>query len=363
MCPRVRADEVAGRNVLAQELGCARYYSDAGTIEEKAAVLARWIEGETRVLVATSALAGVDYPHVRVAFHVGEPSGGAIDYAQDVGRVGRDGQGGLCVVFLPPRWRPGYKEEGGEILPENTKAMQRLLDDPRCRMLPLGKFLDRQAQGCRSEVTACDRCKVLGVLQGGEPGESEEEEEYRGEEGELGNKLVREYNRQSAAELARFVQGLELLRGSCVICRFADKVSRQEAEHTLDECKSVNKWRSIQAKRRAQEQGRKIREGWLARYGACYKCDNMQVVCQGQGQGECRYKDIALPLSWLVLCRPEWEERVLRGLEGGLQAVREEGKYMLWLGEGATVFGEQASNLVVVADRVMWIIAREVYRS
>jgi len=53
-------------NVLAQELGCSRYYSDSGTEEEKAAVLTRWVEGESQVLVATSALAGIDYPHVRL---------------------------------------------------------------------------------------------------------------------------------------------------------------------------------------------------------------------------------------------------------------------------------------------------------
>jgi len=68
-------------DLLAQELGCACYYSDSGTTEEKAEVLARWIEGGSRVLVATSALAEVDYHHVRVAFHVGEPGGGAVDYA------------------------------------------------------------------------------------------------------------------------------------------------------------------------------------------------------------------------------------------------------------------------------------------
>ncbi|KAK3080345.1 hypothetical protein LTS18_002267 [Coniosporium uncinatum] len=47
-------------NILAEELGCSTYYSDSGTEEEKAAVL---IEGESQVLVATSALAGIDYPH------------------------------------------------------------------------------------------------------------------------------------------------------------------------------------------------------------------------------------------------------------------------------------------------------------
>jgi len=291
-----------------------------------------------------------------VAFHVGEPGGGAIDYAQDVGRVGRDGQGGLCAVFLPPRWRPSYKEEGGEILPENTKAMQRFLDDPRCRMVPLGQFLDGQAQSCRNEATACDRCKSLGMLPEGELVEREEEGSGQVGEREMGNGLVREHNRQLAADLARFIQGMELLRGSCVICRFIGKVCKQEAEHSLDECRSVNKWHFIRAKKKAQEQGRKVREGWLAKYGACYKCGDMQVVCQEQGQGECRYKDIAMPLSWVVQYWEEWKGRVFEGLERGIRASQDEKKYMLWLGEEATVFGEQGSNMEIVVGRFLDIV-------
>jgi len=53
-------------DVLAPELGCSRHYSDSGTEEEKVAVLTRWFEGEFQVLVAMSALAGIDYPHVRL---------------------------------------------------------------------------------------------------------------------------------------------------------------------------------------------------------------------------------------------------------------------------------------------------------
>jgi len=103
------------------------------------------------------------------------------------------------------------------------------------------------------------------MLPEGELAGKGEEIDEQVRERETGNGLVREHNRQSAVELARFIQGLELLRGSCVICRFTGKVGKQEAEHILDGCKSVNKWRFIQAKKKAQEQGRKIREGWLAR--------------------------------------------------------------------------------------------------
>jgi hypothetical protein len=44
---------------------------------------------------------------------------------------------------------------------------------------------------------------------------------------------------------------------------------------------------------------------------------------------------------------------VLRGLPQGLAASRDEGKYMLWLGETAIVFGEQGTNLALIADQVV----------
>ncbi|KAF1980643.1 P-loop containing nucleoside triphosphate hydrolase protein [Aulographum hederae CBS 113979] len=149
---------------LAVRLGCSRYYSNSGREDEKAEVIRQWIRGESQILVATSALAGLDYPHVRIVFHVGEPSGGVIDFAQNVGRAGRDREGGYSVVFLPIGWQAGYTKEGGDLLPENTKAMQRFLDKPRCRMIPLSMFLDGQAQSCKNEATACDRCLELGLI-------------------------------------------------------------------------------------------------------------------------------------------------------------------------------------------------------
>jgi hypothetical protein len=57
-----------------------------------------------------------------------------------------------------------------------------------------------------------------------------------------------------------------------------------------------------------------------------------------------------MPLCWTVLHQTEWKEKVLQELPQGLAACQEEGKYMLWLGEEATVFGERGTNLALVAD-------------
>ena len=53
------------------------------------------------MIVATSAFrTGVNYAHVRTVIHQGLPTD-AINFAQEVGRLGRDGQGGSNYVIVP----------------------------------------------------------------------------------------------------------------------------------------------------------------------------------------------------------------------------------------------------------------------
>ena len=72
-------------NEIAAALGVDTYYSDSGTVDEKAAVLTRWMDGSRRAVVATSAFGmGVDYPRVAAVLHVGAPVN-AINFAQEIG--------------------------------------------------------------------------------------------------------------------------------------------------------------------------------------------------------------------------------------------------------------------------------------
>jgi hypothetical protein len=236
--------------------------------------------------------------------------------------------------------------------------MQRYLDTPRCRMIPLSQYLDGKAQSCQNTVTACDRCTSLGLLSstlgseeqdqgGGSDTDSSEQEP------DPGSLLIQQHNSQTARQLQRFTHGLDLLQGCCILCRFLDNKRGEGAEHSLDQCRSRFRQEFLDAKKTAIQQGKKKGSGWLARYGACYRCGNIQAVCPSQGQGNCKYKDLIMPLCWSVLHRRDWAAKVLRGLPQGLAASRDEGKYMLWLGETAIVFGEQGTNLALIADQVV----------
>lgn len=124
-------------------LGCPVYYSDSGTAEEKLAVLNEWRAGiYSPVIIATSAFGvRVDYSTVRCVFHIDAPQG-AISFAQETGRAGRNGQGVIYVTFLPRDWCATYNLPGGQWTLKDHRAMQEFLEDPPCRTRILSRYLD-----------------------------------------------------------------------------------------------------------------------------------------------------------------------------------------------------------------------------
>lgn len=170
-----RTKDVA--RAVAEALGCPSYCADSGTDEDKADILSSWIEGDHRVIAATSAFVeGIDYPCVRIVFHIQAPDT-AVEFAQGVGRAGRDGRDGgygLSCVLLPKGWKSVAREANGELLDTNGRTMQQFLDYPRCRVLALSMFLDGRAAFCEPDTTACDRCEALGLV-----GQMEQDEETK----------------------------------------------------------------------------------------------------------------------------------------------------------------------------------------
>jgi hypothetical protein len=361
-------------DVIADAVAGLVYYSDSGTEAEKAASLDRWRAGEFLVMVATSAFGmGVDYPSVRAVLHVGCPRD-AIGFGQEVGRVGRDGKGGISGVLLG-RGQSGtvVKHATAALLPEEEAVMLEYVGSVRCRAAVLSRFLDGTAWYCEDDEISCDRCRRLGLHRGeegemagltGEGGaiDGSEREKQRSvsnsdeEELEGGSVRLRQHIRDQERGFQRYVANLQAVKGRCIICRLVPGANLGRGEHTLERCGRVQKWEFINSKRAAIEAGKERGGGWLAKYGACYGCGNAQEVCPEQGQNaqRCEFRDIVFPSCWGVFQRVEWREgRLLEIEKEEHRELRTEQEYMKWLGEEREVFGVQASNAMYIADEVI----------
>jgi superfamily II DNA helicase RecQ len=144
---------------VAQMIHCPVYHSRSGSVEEKAEVLQQWRAGEPSYIVATSAFGmSIDHPAVRWVVHVGVPWN-AIDFAQEVGRLGRDGAGGQSIVLIPPQWKATTTDRHARPLDGAEAAMQSYIGTRGCRVLELSHFLDGDGRPCTGEARICDRCR------------------------------------------------------------------------------------------------------------------------------------------------------------------------------------------------------------
>ncbi|KAJ5117450.1 DNA helicase recq5 [Penicillium atrosanguineum] len=206
---------------VAQMIDAPVYHSKSGSVEEKAAVLQQWRGGEPSYIVATSAFGmGIDHPAVRWVVHVGVPWS-AIDFAQEVGRLGRDGAGGQSIVLIPAQWKAPTTDRHTRPLDGAEAAMQNYIGASGCRVLELSRFLDGDGSPCTREALLCDRCRDAGVIPlPASPsiryGQGLEETDGDDDHGDLqaGAELLQTRIQGQARGLADYIGSLETWRGS-----------------------------------------------------------------------------------------------------------------------------------------------------
>lgn len=327
-----------GVKTLAASLGCASYTSESGAPAAKEQIIRSWLmDPEKPFIVATSALgAGFDYPHVRTVWHVDAPSS-MVNFAQETGRAGRDGEVALSVVFLSDIWQPDPAWRGK---PDTDRgAMTQYLYSENCLRGLLSGFLDGEPciSKCRPrQDQLCGRCE----------GQDDGRDGKDGVEGQpnavtqpSGPRLIREQRQQWESMTIRLREWLDVLSGMCLLCRGR---GRPRYDHQFDSC--VYRKPFIMAKN-MREEGK---ARWFKPFTCCYLCALPQQYCQptaregnshSTANTSCAYPDMVMPLCWAM-----WENDI----EGKWfetefgQAFEDEIGYLNWLGQPLDFAGKPA---------------------
>jgi superfamily II DNA helicase RecQ len=141
----IYSNSVAKVKTLTEQLGCDAYYHDA---VGKASMLADFMAGKQRVMVATSALGmGVDIPDIRYIIHVGWPRT-ILDYAQESDRAGRDGVRSEAIIVAQRDNEPTCYDQQTEAEQQLVRVYAEGEDGTaRCRRRVLDTFLDGREVG------------------------------------------------------------------------------------------------------------------------------------------------------------------------------------------------------------------------
>jgi hypothetical protein len=278
----------------------------------------------------------VDYAHVRAVIHMGPPRD-MISFAQETGRLGRDGNGGTSRIILPYGWQAPTTDRGvGEgLLRLPEVAMGLYLGPCRCLAAVLSRFQDgREHIRYCSGNTSGFRCSLCirsgpvlqaeqddvtvywdGTVSSGSKAQGEEEKKGQTEEEEddedneedkqvvalsQGQGRLRLHRRDEEQGRDRFVQRLRGLQGRCMICSLLGTVVSDGSEwHDMKSCRRREKWEFFRAKREAKKRGEQRGKGWVGQFIACFWCGNPQEVCEraGGAEGQCEFPDVIYPAA------------------------------------------------------------------
>jgi hypothetical protein len=335
---------------MAQRLGCSPYHS---TWEGKKETVTTWIASDRGIIVATSALgSGVDVAGIRAVIHLGRPPT-IVDFAQEAGRGGRQGERVQSTVVLSRsefNWLRGSTANQWD---PNREAMRRYVVTAGCRRLALSGALDVQARSCDElQAERCDNCstravETAGAGDVGRPTADEppvvlratfKDEAHYAKGIELREAKVKE----EAARMQRVEEALRDMADRCPACWLMDP--HAEEPHAVEACVEL----ANLLKRSYRDVRRRIR---YANNSCCFRCSLPGDWCPSyQRQQGCPGRDSAFPLAltaWL------WEET--RDVVHALAKREFDGvdAYVEWLAKPRRMYGTLSTNVVATLEAVV----------
>jgi superfamily II DNA/RNA helicase len=290
---------------LADELGCAYYHAEADGREER---IADWAE-RGGLIVATSALGtGVDFPGITLVLHVDIPWG-MIDFAQESGRAGRQGEDVDSVIVMEEGRieRVRYKMQSPD-----EQAMLEFVRTRGCRRKINGRFLDGTEHSCMSDERGLARCDNCGD----------------------GWTALERRQRQTSEAKARVEHVLSELVEDCPVCWVEGRVTCNAGT-----CAIGDGWGDSATLEIRFDQDTH----------SCYRCGLSQKFCNtGQSTGaECQWPNVAVPMLRTIRRTREGAEILERWEFFDEEAADwQDREYVTWLGRRhpRRVLGEVVSN-------------------
>lgn len=364
-------------NALAERLDCRAYHADA---VGKASMLADFMAGKQRVIVATSALGmGVDIPDVRCIVHIDWPFT-MLEYAQESGRAGRDGLRSEAILIVQEGQQ---RADDGQT--EAEKALVRRFVGGEsgiagCRREVLDGYLDgrKDRVGCSEEddEEMCDVCRGIDgqweEVTGEETAEEREQENNEGAEMEVVDvereetqqafrqqeqerrgpwQTLGERRQQEFADVEWVRRQLAWWANRCGICEGAGD---PQSGHDVRQC-----WRaeSVVVKGMVKTVEAQIRFEFCS---GCFPCGGVpQEICnswepneKGRYQrvpgGSCQYKGVLIAgLTGIVFGYREILDRWYARLqELGINDVEESMTLVEYLGRKQLLDTVESNNLV-----------------
>ena len=324
---------------LAQTLGCQAYHR---TLAEKEESLATWIDGLEQVMIATSALGtGIDVNDIRFVVHMDRPHG-IMDYVQEVGRSGRDGENVRSIVVLGKSVMKWLRSEAAVEKDWNREGIRLFLTEEKCRRLRLSAIMDGEEIVCGEQGgRKCDLCSghesEAAVLTGMQKRSRAEEQE---EKYAVGPQLWQARVRHRARQRQLIEWAVADIGPQCAACWLYQEAERS---HRPENCPVLDKvvGREYWTKRRS------IR--FETACFCCYHCSLPGDWCPWYSQGQkCTQADVITPI---VLAG--WASEGVRGLLEQEVGGSEADCVVRWMGKATLIGGTRAPNGVRAAETII----------
>ena len=335
---------------MARRLGCQPYHSTWTGKEES---LISWMAGDEKVIVATGALgSGIDVAGIRHVVHLGRPQE-IIDFAQESGRGGRQGEKVRSTIVLSRSEFNWLKAPSTKRFDPRKEAMRHYIVTTGCRRLTLGGFLDVQASSCDElKAEPCDNCSARKAETesagdqrtpaiGQRPAALRatfKEEAYYAKGVEL-----REAKVKGEAERMQRVEGaLRDMADQCPACWLMDP--HREHYHAAEGCIELRRL----LKRSYRDLRRQIN---YAENSCCFGCSLPGDWCQSyQDRLKCASPDLAFPTALTAWLWTETRDVVHTAAKRDFGAIDE---YVEWLARSRRMYGTHSTNVMAVVEAVV----------